>query len=258
MGGCEFPNSVANSRKFGIVNWSGASRLTQGRIPQMINHPNRSKSVGAETAITSEIAAKVLATVDAGLCSGVGVPELGKMCVEAAVCYALGLPHGDEPSCVSCALRSFKIKLNDAKWSSNTARAKGLRRLALVQLGSAGHLDDRKFAKRVAKLAIQKAVPAALRAAASIHKDAKHREALLEHASICEREGTPRAALDAKKAAAAAAAAASAASAAAYAGPTPAGALRRAASAAAAADYAAAAAAAAAAAYAAYDAAAGD
>ena len=63
MGGCEFLNSVANSRKFGIVNWSGASRLTQGRIPQMINHPNRSKSVGAETAITSEIAAKVLATI---------------------------------------------------------------------------------------------------------------------------------------------------------------------------------------------------
>src|ERR1700678_467866 len=251
MGGCEFPNSVANSRKFGIVNWSGASRLTQGRIPQMINHPNRSKSVGAETAITSEIAAKVLATVDAGLCSGVGVPELGKMSVEAAVCYALGLPHGDEPSCVSRALRSFKIKLNDAKWSSNTARAKGLRRLALVQLGSAGHLDDHKFAKRVAKLAIQKAVPAALRAAASIHKDAKHREALLEHASICEREGTRQSALDAKKAADAAyadaAAYTSAPSPAAYAGPNPAGALRRAAYAADYAAYAAAAAAAAAA-----------
>src|SRR6202522_3295315 len=211
MGGCEFLNSVANSRKFGIVNWSGASRLTQGRIPQMINHPNRSKSVGMEIAITSEIAAKVLATVDAGLCSGVGVPELGKMCVEAAVCYALGLPHGDKPSCVSRALRSFKVNLNDVKWSSNTARAKGLRRLALVQLGSAGHLDDRKFAKRVAKLAIQKAVPAALRAAASIHKDAKHREALLEHASICEREGTRQAALDAKKAAYAADAASDAA-----------------------------------------------
>src|ERR1700677_3947222 len=247
MGGCEFPNSVANSRKFGIVNWSGASRLTQGRIPQMINHPNRSKSVGAETAITSEIAAKVLATVDAGLCSGVGVPELGKMCVEAAVCYALGLPHGDEPSCVSCALRSFKIKLNDAKWSSNTARAKGLRRLALVQLGSAGHLDDRKFAKRVAKLAIQKAVPAALRAAASIHKDAKHREALLKHASICEREGTRQAALDAKKAAAPAPPAPGAAACAAAAGAAPS-----------AADDAAAAAYAAAAGAAAYAAAAGD
>src|ERR1700677_3986228 len=176
----------------------------------MINHPNRSKSVGAETAITSEIAAKVLATVDAGLCSGVGVPELGKMSVEAAVCYALGLPHGDEPSCVSSALRSFKIKLNDAKWSSNTARAEGLRRLALVQLGSAGHLDDRKFAKRIAKLAIQKAVPAARRGAAWMHKDGNHRETLLEHSSICEREGTRQAALDAKKAAYASADAAAA------------------------------------------------
>ena len=76
--------------------------------------------------ITQAIATKVLETVDAGLCSGVGKPILGKMCVEAAVCYALGLPHGDDPDCVALALRAFKIKLNDKIWSSNEARAKGL------------------------------------------------------------------------------------------------------------------------------------
>lgn len=45
--------------------------------------------------ITRKIAVRVLEVVDAGLVSGVGSPEPGKMCVEAAVCYALGLPHGD-------------------------------------------------------------------------------------------------------------------------------------------------------------------
>jgi hypothetical protein len=43
------------------------------------------------TEITRDIATKVLETVDAGLVSGVGEPKPGLMCVEAAVCYALGL-----------------------------------------------------------------------------------------------------------------------------------------------------------------------
>src|SRR5689334_17575355 len=94
------------------------------------------------TEITHEIAAKVLKTVDAGLVVGVGKPTPGQMCVEAAVCYALGLPHGDDPGSVSPSLRSLKIRLNDSGWSSKEARAAGLRRLALAQLGSAGALDE--------------------------------------------------------------------------------------------------------------------
>jgi hypothetical protein len=47
------------------------------------------------------------------------------MCVEAAVCYALGLPHSDNPPCVGYAVRQYKIRLNDSNWSSNEARAKG-------------------------------------------------------------------------------------------------------------------------------------
>jgi len=42
--------------------------------------------------ITREVAQKVLSAVDAGLVKGQGIQEPGKMCVEAAVCYALGLP----------------------------------------------------------------------------------------------------------------------------------------------------------------------
>jgi hypothetical protein len=157
-----------------------------------------------QTNITREIAAKVLRVVDAGLSSGLGVRKPGQMCVEAAVCYALDLPHGDDPGCVSLALRQLKISLNDKNWSSKEARAKGLRRLALAQLGSLGHLDDKEFAKRVARLAITKSVPIALRAAASIQKDEKHKAALCEAANRCEKEGTREAALEAKKAAAAA------------------------------------------------------
>ena len=42
--------------------------------------------------ITEAVALKVRDTVAAGLSNGLGNPEPGQMCVEAAVCYALGLP----------------------------------------------------------------------------------------------------------------------------------------------------------------------
>jgi len=153
------------------------------------------------TAINLEIAKKVLAIVDAGLVKGVGEAVPGKMCVEAAVCFAMGLPHGDDPECVSRALRSLKIRLNDSNWSSTKARAKGLRRLALIQLGSRDALDDKEFGRRVVDLAIRKQVPIALRAAASVQKNSSHKAALLNAATRCEKEGTREAAIEAKKAA---------------------------------------------------------
>ena len=66
-----------------------------------------------------EFVKRLLGVVDAGLCQGLGNPIPGRMCVEAAVCYALGEPHGDRPSCVSDAVRAAKIGLNDGPWSSN-------------------------------------------------------------------------------------------------------------------------------------------
>jgi hypothetical protein len=138
--------------------------------------------------ITETIARKVVAVVDAGLVNGKGRPIPGQMCVEAAVCFAMGLPHGDNPSCVSPALRRLKIGLNDRAWSSDQARAKGLRRLAVAQLGSAGVLDDRAFMRRVAEMTIRKAVPIGLRAAAKMNP--KHAEKLDACAVRCETEGT--------------------------------------------------------------------
>ncbi len=142
-----------------------------------------------EFALTEPLARKVLEVVDAGLVAGMGQPVPGKMCVEAAVCYAQGLPHSDKPSCVAPALRELKIRLNDARWSSDEARTKGLRRLAIAQLGSAGALDEREFAKRAATLSIRTAVPAALRAAASLFKpQSEHKQKLLDAADLCERD----------------------------------------------------------------------
>lgn len=140
--------------------------------------------------ITREVAEKVLEVVDAGLVRGAGEPEPGKLCVEAAVCFAMGLPHGDDPQCVSRALRALKIRLNDSNWSSNEARGKGLRRLAVAQLGSRNTLDDKKFVRRVVELAIRKQVPMALRAAAKIHPDNTHKAKLLEAAAQCEKAPT--------------------------------------------------------------------
>ena len=92
----------------------------------MINHPRRKKTKSQPVKITKAIARKVAKVVNAGLVKGLGKPEPGKMCVEAAVCYAMGLPHGDKPACVSPVLRSLKIRLNDSAWSSDQARANGL------------------------------------------------------------------------------------------------------------------------------------
>lgn len=72
--------------------------------------------------ITKTLVKKIHKLIDHGLSSGLGSPEPGKMCVEAVVCYAMGLPHSDDPGCVDPAVRSLKIVLNDSNWSSNQAR----------------------------------------------------------------------------------------------------------------------------------------
>jgi hypothetical protein len=159
--------------------------------------------------ITEAMAIRVRDVVAAGLVSGVGTPGPGTGCVEAAVCYALGLPHGDDPGCVAPSLRRLKIRLNDSRWSSNQARAEGLKRLALVQLGSLGVVDDAAFRRRVIDMTIRKAVPIGLRAAAKVNP--KHAQTLEACAVRCEQEGTREACEEARKVARAAYAAAAAA-----------------------------------------------
>jgi hypothetical protein len=150
--------------------------------------------------LTKSHARKVLSVVDAGLCSGKGVPEPGKMCVEAAVCFALGLPHSDDPPCVGKAVREFKIQLNDSSWSSDKARARGLRRLAIAQLGS-DSLNQTEFVTKLQEATIRQVVPRALRHAAECHQQQVHKDALEAAAKVCADEGTESAAWSARAAA---------------------------------------------------------
>jgi hypothetical protein len=171
------------------------------------------KGISMKT-ITKAVATKLLKTIDAGLCEGVGTPEPGKMCIEAAVCFALGRPHGDKPECVANVVREHKIIINDSQWSSDAARAKGLRRAGLAQLGSKGVVDEAKFLRIVIEKTIRHIVPIALFSAASVHPDKEHRDAMRNAAKRCQTEGTDAAAAAADDAAYAAAYAADAADAA--------------------------------------------
>jgi hypothetical protein len=157
---------------------------------------------------TKAVARKILDVLKHGLVRGKGDPKPGEMCVEAAVCFAMGLPHSDEPPCVGSAVRSFKITLNDSHWSSDMARANGMRRIAIAQLGS-NEIDQNVFVKELARLTIKKIVPIALRAAAKIHPEQKHKDAMEAAAVGCEEKGSEDAASAASYAASDAASAAS-------------------------------------------------
>ena len=156
--------------------------------------------------VNANIAQKVIDAVRPGLVKGMGEPIPGQMCVEAAVCFAYGLPHSDNPPCVGFSVRSLKIHLNDSKWSSKQSRAKGMLRLSIAQLGS-DQIDQEEFNKLVQKMTIQKFLPLILR-----------KVGLNKEADRCEAEGTMESAYTAREAAVhAARAAVHAARAAAYA-----------------------------------------
>jgi hypothetical protein len=137
--------------------------------------------------LNAEIAGKVLKTVDAGLVFGMGEPIPGLMCVEAAVRFAYGLPHSDAPPCVGRKVRGFKIILNDSYWSTDEARTKGLRKLAIAQLGS-DSINQKEFVEIIEDQIIRRIIPLALRHAAERYKG--HSVALWEAAVRCEEEGS--------------------------------------------------------------------
>ena len=166
--------------------------------------------------VTIEQALKVYEYVNAGLVSGLGNAVPGQMCIEAAICLAMGEPHGDTPSCVGEQDRALSIPLNDAKWSSDKARADGMRRLAIAQLGSRdlSKAQQTEWLRLVVEGVIRKIVPLALRAAAPLQKE-PHKSALEQAAVNCEQSHN-RTAADAARDAAYAAAYAAAAAAYAY------------------------------------------
>jgi hypothetical protein len=123
------------------------------------------------------------AILSRGLCKGIG-KQGSQVCIEAAICEALGLPHDDDPKCVSKAVRKYKIAINDANWSSPEARAKGLRDIGLAQLGSLGVVDDVAFSARLIELTIREMLPSLLR------EVFPNNETIQSAALRCEQEGT--------------------------------------------------------------------
>lgn len=117
----------------------------------------------SEIKVTVDDARKVLKIVDHGLVCGLGSRKAGQLCVEAAVCLAMGEEHGDRPKCVLDIIARDKIMLNDCDWPGTDARARGLRRLAIAQLVTAGMSKSRWKQVRNRHLILKWIVPMLVR-----------------------------------------------------------------------------------------------
>ena len=93
-----------------------------------------------------------------GLCAGLGTPN-GQVCIEAAIALAMGLPFSDAPTCVEKNIIVFKIALNDQSWSTEEARAKGLRNIGIAQIGSKDVVDGIVFQQLLTTKLIKTLIP---------------------------------------------------------------------------------------------------
>jgi len=105
------------------------------------------------------------------------------MCVEALICFKLGLPHGDNPPCVGGEVRLAKISLNDCNWSSPKARAEGMRKLAIAQLGS-DKIDQKVFKDTLKLISAKRILPCLIQKHYEISKDPKLVEWKLKFESL--------------------------------------------------------------------------
>ena len=169
--------------------------------------------------ITTENIERLRGFLNAGLRSGIG-SKGNHVCVMAAIQKSFwpDADLSDRPSCVGYALREYGIAINDQSWSSDAARAAGMRDFAIAAIGS-DSLDQVAFLKRMSELTVREIVPIALESAAEklASKSPEHAEKLRHAAMRCKTEGSIEAARDARTAAHAAYAADDAAPAAAYA-----------------------------------------
>lgn len=98
-----------------------------------------------------------------GLCRGMSSNR--RVCIEAAIALASGEPLNDQPDCVHKELINLGIKLNDTIWSSPDARAKGLYKLGLAQLGTKDNPHVNKLEEHVvSKIIVNDFVPACKKA----------------------------------------------------------------------------------------------
>jgi hypothetical protein len=112
--------------------------------------------------ITIDHIMNLLKLFEGGLINGAG-HDVNHFCVQQAVHRVmdndLKNPHkSDHPPqwCVHGEITKFGIIMNDTQgWSSNKARARGLQRFAIAELGSS-KVSGREFFKRLAKKIAQK------------------------------------------------------------------------------------------------------
>jgi len=113
--------------------------------------------------INQKLVNKINSLLDKGITYGLSEDrKLRKMCLEQVISYALGEGFTDEPSYVGKQVRRFVICLNDQFWSSASARAEGMRKLAIAQLGS-DSLDQKEFRDKLLFAVITKMLPAMFR-----------------------------------------------------------------------------------------------
>jgi len=113
--------------------------------------------------INKELVNEIHSLLDKGVTFGFSKdPKPGNMCVEQVVSYALGEEINDEPSCVGKKVREFVVRLNCQEWSSDSARAEGMRDLAIAQLGS-DLLNQDEFLEKISFAAITKLLPSMFR-----------------------------------------------------------------------------------------------
>lgn len=112
-------------------------------------------------AVSRDLVRKLVRTIRRGLVYGIGSGGDGYMCVQHAVARTFGEGRSDRPTCVDDDLRDIGITLNDWLWMSDEARAQGLQRFAVAQLGtsSRGYLFDRYEFKERARYFLQGLYP---------------------------------------------------------------------------------------------------
>lgn len=142
--------------------------------------------------VNEELRVRITKIINAGLVRGLGSGHPGATCVEGAIALAMGEVYSDMPSCVAPPDRVFAIRLNDARWSSPAARARGLLPVALAQVGTAG-TDRGMWAAQLERGMIQCVVPMMLRDIAMLMPS--HSVTLKLVADRCACEGN-RSALD--------------------------------------------------------------
>ena len=108
--------------------------------------------------INESLVTEILHLLSFGLTKGIGNPSPGQMCVEALITQALGEEFSDNPSCVGSEVRKCKIELNDCDWPSNEARAEGMKKLAIAQLGS-DTLNQEEFRQKLKLNSTKKILP---------------------------------------------------------------------------------------------------